>query len=86
MKRRIITWYTPDEKMPPEDNYVVVSVSGWYIKPSGFKVELDHALMIASWADDGNGWIVDGINDADNEAEINVHAWCDIEPYGWVKG
>lgn len=70
-----ITWYTPEEKMPPEDIFVVVTISG-----TGPYVT---ALMLAEW-DSVEGWIIDGLN-ADTE-EYEVHAWCDLEPYGGAKG
>ena len=73
-----ITWYTPEEKMPPEDIFVVVTISG-----TGPYVKYDHALMLAEW-DSVEGWIIDGLN-ADTE-EYEVHAWCDLEPYGGAKG
>ena len=47
----IVTWYTPEEKLPPEYQTVVVSISGHI-----GKTIFDHALEIAEWADDGCGW------------------------------
>lgn len=78
IERQVIaTWYTPQEKLPPEDNHVLVTVSG-----SDKNTIYDHALQIGSWMDDGLGWLVEGFSD---EAEVIVHAWCDIDPYGFKE-
>ena len=71
-RQDIITWYTPDEKMPPECTYVVTF--------SGRKgnTTYDHALAIADWMDDSEGWALDEIGDLD---DYTIHAWCDLEPY-----
>ena len=75
----IVTWYTPEEKLPPEYHSVVTSISGKI-----GKTRFDHALTTAMWADDGCGWIIEGYADYEN-ADITVHAWADIEPYGFKK-
>ena len=72
-----VTWYTPDEKLPPDDIFVVITMSG-----TGPYITYDHALMLAEW-DSVEGWIIDGLN-ADTE-KVTVHAWCDLEPYGGGK-
>ena len=69
-----VTWYTPEEKMPKEDEFVVVTISG-----EGPYITYDHALMTAAWLGD-EGWYVEGI-DVDTK-EYKIHAWCDLEPYG----
>ena len=40
----IVTWYTPDEKMPPEGDFVVVPFSG-----TDRNRTYDHAFGIANW-------------------------------------
>lgn len=72
-KQVIVTWHEPSEKLPSNDDFVVVTISGRV-----GNVTYDHALMNGSWAEDG--WLIEGI-DADT-AEFVVHAWCDLEPYG----
>lgn len=69
----IVTWYTPEEKLPAEGNFVVVSYSGRY-----GNVRCDHTFGIAEWFNDGLGWLIEGLPD---DAEITVHAWADLEPY-----
>ena len=76
----IVTWYTPEEKLPPEYISVVVSISG-HVGHAHF----DHALEVAEYADDGCGWMIYGMPD-NEDIDITVHAWCDIEPYGFTKG
>ena len=69
----IVTWYTPEERPPEEDTYTVVTFSGHYKN-----ITYDHALGIATWADDGCGWLLDG---APEGISFTVHAWADLEPY-----
>ena len=73
IERQVIaTWYTPQEKMPPEGDIVLVTISG-----KGKVTTYDHAFALASWFDDGDGWeLEDCVMD-----EFTIHAWCDIEPY-----
>ena len=78
-KQITATWYTPEEKLPPEFNSVVVSISG-RIGNTGY----DHAIEIAEWADDSIGWLIRGMLD-NEDYDITVHAWCDIDPCGWHK-
>ena len=74
----IVTWYTPEEKMPPEDLIVVLSVSGKL-----GAVEYDHALAIGSWMDDGLGWMIEDPCLSSTADGLEVHAWADLDPYGW---
>ena len=69
----IVNWYTPEEKMPEEGTFVVVTISG-----RAGNVIYDHTLAIGNWFEDGLGWEIDG-EDFD---ELTVHAWADLEPYG----
>ena len=73
IRQGIHTWYTPEEKIPPEGIYVVVTFSG-----HKGNTTYDHALAIADWIDDGEGWMLDGFNGLD---DYTIHAWCDLEPY-----
>ena len=74
MERQVITtWYTPEEKMPPDDIIVVVTFSG-----KDGNMAFDHALGTATWFNDGLGWLVTGLGE---EAEFTIHAWADLEPY-----
>lgn len=71
-RQTIVTWYTPEERMPEEGDSVVVSVSG----QRGRHVYYDHAFALAEWYED-SGWL---FTEIDME-EFTVHAWCDLEPY-----
>lgn len=73
-RQTIVTWYTPDEKKPPEGDIVVVSISG----RQNANVTFDHAFALAEWYDDGEGWT---LSDIEMES-FTVHAWCDLMPYG----
>lgn len=75
----IVTWYTPEEKLPDDDDFVVTSISG----KTG-NMTYDHALVVASyWY--GEGWLFDGMDPEESDANITVHAWCDLEPYKGEK-
>lgn len=75
IERQVITtWYKPDERVPEEGVFVVVTLSG-----KGPNITYDHTLKIAEYWDD-EGWVIDSL-DADT-TEFVVHAWCDLEPYG----
>ena len=69
----IVTWYTPEEKLPKEFETVVATISG-----KTESVEYDHALCLIEWC--GDQWDV-SMMDVDL-TEFVVHAWCDLEPYG----
>lgn len=68
----ITTWTTPEQKLPPEDEWFVVTFSG-----SDGSCHYDHALGTGSYWD-GEGWIIAGLSD---DAEFTVHAWADLDPY-----
>lgn len=68
----IVTWYTPEEKLPPEGETVVITVSGQHDH-----VRYDHAFALAEWFDDCYGWELSEIE----LDEFVVHAWCDLKPY-----
>ena len=69
----IVTWYTPEEKMPPEDLFVVVTFSG---RDGNGIYEI--AMGVATWSYDGLGWLVTGLGE---DAEFTIHAWADLLPY-----
>lgn len=69
----IVTWHTPDEKLPTEFETVVATFSG-----KSSTAEYDHAFCLIEWC--GDHWDMDGM-DIDLTDYI-VHAWCDLEPYG----
>lgn len=73
-RQTIVTWYTPEEKMPKEGDITVVTISG----KGGNNVTYDHAFALAEWYDDGLGWTLTDIE----LDEFVVHAWADLKPYG----
>lgn len=74
IERQVIAcWYTPDEKLPPEGDIVLVTISG----KRGQNITFDHSFALASWFDDGEGWELE----YDDFDYFTVHAWCDIGPY-----
>ena len=68
-----VTWYTPEERLPANEDFVIATVSG-----KVGNMTYDHALVLASWCTDDGWWFPD-INTEDGEVE--VIAWCDLEPY-----
>ena len=69
----IVQWYTPDEKLPPEGDIVVATISG-----QAGCICYDHALALVEYYKE-DGWYM---TDKDDEMdELTVHAWCDLEAY-----
>ena len=67
----IVTWYTPAEKLPPENEIVLATVSG----QNGFS-RWSGAFALAKYTKK-DGWeIVDY-----NMTCFEVIAWCDIDVY-----
>lgn len=75
----IVTWHTMDEKEPEDGVYVPVTVSGKI-----GSVEYDHALAIGAWYSD-ESWSFDDVILDTNSEKVTVHAWADLEPYGYEK-
>lgn len=73
----IVTWCKPEEKLPPEGEYVVATISG-----KTRNTTFEHALVLASWFDDRDGWCIDDYDFSLKGAHLTVHAWADLEPYG----
>ena len=72
-RQTIVTWHTPDEKLPPEGDIVVATISGQ--AGCGY---YDHVLARVEYYKE-DGWY---LTDKDDEMdELTVHAWCDLEPY-----
>lgn len=73
IENQVIAFWNPPDKHPKEGNIVVVTVSG----KMGKNITYDHAFALASWFDDGEGWLLEDIHLDD----LVIHAWCDLEPY-----
>ena len=81
VRQDIITWYTPDERMPEEDVAVIVTFSGKVNNKT-----FTHAIGTAIYYD--HGWDVVGIDEIDyqrGDNNITIEAWCDLEPYGGAE-
>jgi hypothetical protein len=72
-KQVIVQWYTPEEKTPPEGDFVVVTFSG-----KAKNVTYDHTFGIAEWYGDKHGWYMEGLPE---DAVFTILAWADLEPY-----
>lgn len=76
IQRQVITtWYTPEEKLPPDGVMVIATISG---KVKGQNWDFDHAFAIMEYWED-SGW---EYSDGMNFDSLTVHAWCDLDPYG----
>ena len=71
----IVTWYTPQEKIPPEDEFVVCTVNG----KCDSMIFKDAVVTLAFCKDEG--WYS---TEYDFD-ELEVLAWCDLKPYGGGK-
>lgn len=74
-KQVIVTWYTPDEKLPENDNFVIATISGDVSE----NVTYDHGFAIGYYCDDEGWWFE--CTDLAHIDGITVHAWCDLEVY-----
>ncbi len=71
----IVSWFTPEEKLPPEGEGVVVTVNGRVRRTT-----YENALTMAYYYKE-DGWFFEDDYLNTKEAEIAVKAWCDIDPY-----
>ena len=67
----IVTWYTPEEKIPKEDIVVLCTISG-----KTKNMTFNHALAFLMWSDKYGWYSMDY-----SFYELDVIAWCDMEPY-----
>ena len=70
----IVTWTEPEKKKPEPDVFVRLTVSAKVTN-----VTYDHAFALATWGEE-DGWIFD--DPLLDGADVTVHAWADLEPYG----
>lgn len=68
----IVTWYTPEEKLPAEDEGVIATVSG----DVNGTIIFERAVLTVCY-DKKEGWYSEDYN----FTHLTVHAWCDLEPY-----
>lgn len=75
----IVTWYTPEEKLPKEGERVPCTISG-FVGSWLFH----RALVLGKYRED-KGWEFDeaftGEPNIARIRAITVHAWADLEPY-----
>lgn len=79
----IVTWYTPEEKLPPEDVYAVITFSG---RRNDYQ-SYEHAIGTGAYYSD-EGWMIEGMDETESDL-MTVEAWCDLDAYGMkqsVKG
>lgn len=68
----IVSWYKPEEKLPPAEwDTVICTVSG-----RAGNVIFDHAVEMMSFDKDSGWWSYNYDFD-----ELTVHAWCDLKAY-----
>ena len=65
----IVTWYKPEEKLPPEDEYVVITFSG----RRNINQLYIHALGIGVYYQ-GDGWLIDGMDEIESDF-MTIEAW-----------
>lgn len=71
----IVTWYTPEEKLPLEDEYVFCTISG-----RAKNITFNNAVALMCYCKDEGWYSLE--HDFD---ELEVLAWCDLQPYGGDK-
>lgn len=75
-RQTIVTWTDPADRLPADDEFVVVTVSGKF-----GNVTYDHAMVIANYMEEEGWFFLDSLLERFNEI-VTVHAWADLEPYG----
>lgn len=73
----IVTWYDPAEKLPPEDEYVVITFSG----RRNDNLSYEHAFGIGAYYP-VEGWLIDGMDEIESD-RMTVEAWADLDAYGF---
>lgn len=68
----IVTWYTPEEKTPGEDDGVIATVSG----DVNGAIIFERAIIVVRW-NKTEGWYSEDYS----FTHLTVHAWCDLEAY-----
>lgn len=76
-RQTIVTWHRPEERLPDDSCFVIVSVSGKF-----GHVTYDHAFAIGNYVEDDDGWWFDDPLLERFHDDVTVHAWADLEPYG----
>lgn len=75
VRQQFVTWYKPDEKIPPEGHYVFVTFSGTI---DGHTI-YEHAPGVAAfWYEDEEWELEAPFRRIDN---LVIHAWADLELY-----
>ena len=76
----IVTWYKPEEKLPPDDRDVIVTFSG-----STRECMYIHAFGIAKCCSECEyekpAWGIFGFSVGES-MKMHVEAWADLDPYG----
>lgn len=67
----IVTWYTPKEKLPPEDEMVICTING-----KAYGLIFENALVNLAYCTE-EGWY----STEYEFDELKVIAWCDLKPF-----
>ena len=69
VRRQIITWYTPQEKLPERGRRVLITLSSGPI-----------IMKIGEYWPEEKKWVIEGMSLYAAE-HATVYAWADVEPY-----
>ena len=75
VRQQIVTWHTPQEKLPERGMSVLITFSGRHEM-----IGYNHCLAIGEYWPEEKKWLIDGISLYEAE-QATVHAWADVEPY-----
>lgn len=76
----IVTWYKPEEKLPPDETRVVVTFSG-ITKDTIYSHVIGVAWCCSEYECVEPAWQIDGLS-IDDTVKMHVEAWADLKPYG----
>jgi hypothetical protein len=79
-RQQIVTWYKPEEQLPPDGMYRYVTFSG-ETKGHIYYHAMGVAKCYHGWADEPPVWIIKGLDILDC-FNCTIDAWADLEPFG----
>jgi len=78
-RQQIVTWYKPEEKLPPDGMYRYVTFSG-ETKDHIYYHAMGVAKCFHGWMDEPPVWVIKGL-DIHDCVNCIIEAWADLEPF-----
>lgn len=80
-KQVIVCWYQPDEKLPELNKCVLATVNTTSTISTAIPLQyhMYNRLLLVVYTE--NGWSVWDYHEQSKIDDLEIIAWCDIEPY-----